>query len=72
MIWKTLAIIALSLVVLITAFCCLWLSICAAGGGISGAGAQTTYVLWDLLDIGVMVGALVLIGRLNKKKSAQR
>ena len=64
---KTLATIALAFVVLITAFACFWFSICAIGGDGELGGSRWSYAIADLIDIAIMVGAALLIARLNKK-----
>ena len=64
---KTLATIALAFVVLITAFAGFWFSICAIGGDGGMGGARLSYAIADLIDIAIMVGALLLIAKLNKK-----
>jgi hypothetical protein len=62
---KILASFLLGIVVLVTAFAGLILSICAVGGGIS-MGDRMSYAVMDLIDIAIMVGAFLLILRLNR------
>ena len=58
----------LGFVVVITGFACFWLSMCAIGGdGGQGGGSRASYALVDLVDIGIMVGAILLIAKLNRK-----
>lgn len=64
---KTASTVALGMVVLIAAYACFWFSICAVSGDRTG-GSRTTYALLDLLDIGIMVGAVMLIAKLNRKQ----
>jgi hypothetical protein len=65
---KTLATIALSFVVLITAFACFWFSICAVGGDGGMGGTRMSYAVADAIDIAIMIGAFLLIAKLNKRK----
>ena len=65
---KTLATIALTFVVLITAFACFWFSICAVGGDGGMGGTRLSYAVADAIDIAIMIGAFLLIAKLNKKK----
>lgn len=67
---KTLATIALTFVVLIGAFACFWFSICAVGGDGGMGGSRISYALMDLIDIAIMVGAVLVIAKLNKRKAA--
>jgi hypothetical protein len=64
---KTLGTIALSLVVIVTALFCFGFSMCAIRGGGDIGGSRITYALLDLLGIAIMVGAVMLIGKLNRK-----
>jgi uncharacterized membrane protein len=64
---KALVTVALSIVVIITAFLCFCFSICAVGGDGSTAGNRGTYLLVDLVVIFVMVVAVMLIVRVNRK-----
>ena len=63
---KTVATIALAFVVLITAFVCFWCTICAVSSGFS-ASDRWSFAIADLIDIAIMVGAVLVIARLNKK-----
>lgn len=65
---KTLATIALTFVVLISAFACFWFSICAVGGDGGMGGTRLSYAVADAIDITIMIGAFLLIAKLNKKK----
>ena len=67
---KTLATIALAFVVLLTAFAGFWFSICAIGGDGGMGGTRLSYAVADLIDIAIMVGAVLLIAKLNKRKPA--
>jgi hypothetical protein len=65
---KAIAIIFLGFVVVIMGFACFWLSLCAIGGdGSQGGGNRGTYALVDLVVIGIMLGAILLIAKLNRK-----
>jgi len=65
---KTIAILFLGFVVVIMGFACFWLSMCAIGGdGSQGGGNRGTYALVDLVVIGIMVGAILLIGKLSRR-----
>jgi len=65
---KTLATLFLGFVVVIMGFACFWLSMCAIGGdGSQGGGNRGTYALVDLVVIGIMVGAILLIGKLSRR-----
>jgi hypothetical protein len=55
-------------VVVIMGFICFWRSMCAIGGDGSQAGNRGTYALVDLIVIGIMVGAILPIAKLNRKK----
>ena len=65
---KTLATIALSFVVLITGFACFCFSICAIGGDGGIGGSRLSYAVADLIDIAIMVGAILLIAKLNRRE----
>jgi hypothetical protein len=65
---KTLATIALSFVVMITAFACFWFSMCAVGGDGGMGGTRLSYAVADAIDIAIMVGAVMLIAKLNRRK----
>jgi divalent metal cation (Fe/Co/Zn/Cd) transporter len=66
---KTLATIFLGFVVVVMGFSCFWLSMCAiAGDGSQGGGSRGSYALADLVVIGIMVGAILLIAKINRKK----
>lgn len=65
---KIIATIVLALVVLITAWFCFWLSICAAGGNGAAAGDRGFWALLDLIDLAIMVGAVLLVAKLHKKQ----
>jgi hypothetical protein len=65
---KVLATIFFSFVAIVTALCCIGFSVCAVGGDGSTAGNRATYALLDLIDIAIMVGAFLLIAKLNKRK----
>jgi hypothetical protein len=64
---KMLGTIALSLVVVVTALFCFGFSMCAVRGAADIGGSRITYALLDLVDIAIMVGAVMLIGKLNRK-----
>ena len=64
---RIIGIICLVFVVLITALLCFFFSICAFSGSSSG-GSQGTFLVLDLIDIGVMIAALVGIIKLAKQK----
>ena len=66
---KTLVTVMLGFVVLITGFACFWLSMCAISGDGGQGGSRASYALVDLVDIGIMVGAILLIAKLNQRKS---
>jgi hypothetical protein len=63
---KVLATIALSLVVLVTAFLCFCFSICATSS--VRQIDRTSFALADLVDIAIMLGAILLIAKLHKKR----
>jgi hypothetical protein len=65
---KIVATVLLTFVVLITAFLGSFFSMCAVRGDGTTAGNRGSYVLLDLIDIGIMVGAVVLIAKLNRAK----
>ena len=65
---KILATAFLGLVVIVTAVCCLGFSICAVSGDGSSAGNRGTYLLMDLIDIVIMIGAVFVILGLNKEQ----
>jgi hypothetical protein len=62
---KILATFLLGIVVLITAFAGLILSLCAVGGGTS-MDDRMSYAVMDLIDIAIMVGAFLFILRLHR------
>jgi hypothetical protein len=64
---KKLGTIVLSLVVIVTAPLCFGFSVCAIRGGGDVGGSRITYALLDLVCIAIMVGAVMLIGKLNRK-----
>ncbi len=64
---RILGIICLVFVVLITALLCFFFSICAFNIGSPNSGWGTFLVL-DLIDIGVMIAALVGIIKLARQK----
>ncbi len=67
---KTVLTVMLGFLVVVMGFACFWLSMCAIGGdGSQGGGSRGTYALVDLVVIGIIVGAILLIAKLNRKKS---
>jgi hypothetical protein len=64
---KILATAVLGLVVVITAVFCLGFSICAVTGDGSTQGNRGIYLLQDLIDIVIMVGAVLLLMGLNRQ-----
>ena len=56
--------IALVLVVIVASLFCLSSSLCAVG---SSDGAQATYALVALVSLAIAIGAVMLIGKLNRK-----
>lgn len=64
---RIIGIICLVFVVLIAAVLCFFFSICAFSKGVSG-NAQGQFVLFDLIDIAVMVAALFGIVKLARSK----
>jgi hypothetical protein len=63
---KILGTIALAFVVLIASLVCLLSSICAVSGGWSGSG-RAGFAFTALVFLGVAIGAVMLIGKLNRK-----
>ena len=64
---KILATIALGLVVLIAAVFLLGSSLCAASNDIFDIGGRIAAGLGALVSLGVMLGGIALIARINKK-----
>ena len=67
---KTLATIALALVVLVTGFLGFCFSLCAVNGGGDAGGNRLSWALFDLIDIAIMVGAFLAIVKLNRKPNS--
>lgn len=63
---KILGTIALAFVVLIASLVCLLSSICALSGGWSGSG-RAGFAFTALIFLGIAIGAVMLIGKLNRK-----
>ena len=63
---KILGTIALGFVVLIASLMCLLSSICAVSGGWSG-NSHAGFAFTALISLGIAIGAVMLIGQLNRK-----
>jgi hypothetical protein len=64
---KILGTIALGFVVLIAGLICLLSSLCAVSRGVAG-GARTTYAMVALVSMGIAIGAVMAIGKINRKE----
>jgi hypothetical protein len=62
---KVLATIVLGFVVLVASLVCLLSSICAASGGSSASG-RVGFALTALISLGIAIGAVMLIGKINR------
>lgn len=65
---KIIATIGLACVVLVAGFLCFCFSLCAVTPDPDVGGSRITYALLDILDIGIMIGAVMLIAKLNRRK----
>jgi hypothetical protein len=63
---KILGTIALSFVAFIASLSCLLSSICAVSGGSSASG-RAAFAFTALVFLGIAIGAVMLIGQLNRK-----
>ena len=61
---KVLATVVLALVVCATAFLGFFFTMCATSRDISDRGS---FVIADVVDIGIMIGAIVWIAKLNRR-----
>lgn len=65
---KIIATMDLACVVLVTGFLCFCFSLCAVTLDPDVGGSRITYALLDILDVGITVGAVMLIAKLNRRK----
>ena len=61
---KTFATVVLALVVCATAFFGFFFTICAATPGMADRGS---FVIADVIDIAIMIGAIIWIAKLNRR-----
>jgi hypothetical protein len=64
---KTLATIVLSLVAIVASLVLVLSTVCAFTGGFSGSSDRSSYELWAVLSLAVVVAAMWAISRLNRK-----
>ena len=67
---KTIATIVLGLVVGIASLICFLSSMCAVNGGLNGGG-RAGFAICALVSLGVAIGGVMLIGKINRSKRIQ-
>lgn len=69
---KTLATIALAFISVVASLCFVLSSVCAYNGGISGSRSQQkVYLLWAIFYLAVVVTAMAVIRKINRKPPAE-
>lgn len=64
---KTIASIALGLVVLFASLAFLMSSLCAVSGGLNSGGGRAAFALVAAISLGIAIGSVMLIGKINRR-----